>query len=388
MADSKRDYYEVLGLKKGASEEEIKKAFRKKAMEYHPDKNPGDKAAEEKFKEVNEAYGVLSDKQKKDLYDRFGHAGVDPNSGMGGAGGFGGFSGAGFSAEDLGSMFGDLFGGMFGGSGRGRAQRNGPRRGSDLQKSIRITFDEAVFGAKKNVKIRKDVTCTRCNGTGAEPGTEKKTCPTCGGSGQVQSQQKTPFGSFMNVTTCPTCRGTGEIIETPCKECGGTGRIHKDVTISVNIPAGVDNNSVISLSGQGEPGVNGGPPGDLYIIIAVDKHELFTREGNDLRLEIPITFDQAALGADIEVPTLQEKVRYKVPPGTQPGTVFRLKGKGVKALRGNKTGDLFIKVNLEVPTKLSGEQKKKVKDMASAIGPDAYAKKSKFGDAVKRLFGS
>ncbi|MDR3072513.1 MAG: molecular chaperone DnaJ [Clostridiales Family XIII bacterium] len=382
MAD-KRDYYDVLGLKKGASEDEIKKAFRKKAMEYHPDKNPGDKAAEDKFKEVNDAYGILSDKEKKDRYDRFGHAGVDPNAGFGG-GGFGGAGG--FSTEDLGGIFGDLFGGMFGGGARG-ARRNGPRRGADLQKSLRVTFEEAVFGTKKNVRIRKDVVCRHCDGSGAEPGTQKKTCPTCNGTGQIQAQQKTPFGSFTNVTTCPNCYGTGEVIETPCKECGGSGKIHKDVTIHVNIPAGVDMNSIISLTGQGEPGKNGGPPGDLYIVIEVEKHELFTREGNDLRLEIPISFDQAALGVDITVPTMSDKVSYKLPPGTQPGTVFRLKGKGVKALRSNKMGDLYIKVNLEVPTKLNKEQKKKILEMSKAIGNDSYVKRGKFQSAAKKLLG-
>ncbi|MDR1954076.1 MAG: molecular chaperone DnaJ [Clostridiales Family XIII bacterium] len=384
MAD-KRDYYEVLGLKKGATEAEIKKAFRKKAMEFHPDKNPGNKSAEESFKEVNEAYGILSDAKKKDLYDKFGHAGVDPNAGFGAGGaGFGGFSGSGgFASGDFGDIFGDLFGGIFGGSGG--ARRNGPRKGQDLQKSIRISFNEAAFGVKKKVTLKKTMECPSCHGSGAENGTAKKTCPQCNGRGQVQSQQNTPFGSFTNVGTCPMCHGTGEVIEKPCKQCAGSGRIRKEVTISVDIPAGVDNDSIISLKGQGEPGSNGGPPGDLYVIIGVEPHNLFARSGSDLRLDIPITFDQAALGATIIVPTLTEKVSYKVPPGTQPGTVFRLKGKGVKALRSNRMGDLYVKVNLEVPTKLNGDQKKAVKNMAEKIGEDSYTKKSKFAETVKKL---
>jgi molecular chaperone DnaJ len=388
MAD-KRDCYEVLDLKKGASEDEIKKAFRKKAMEYHPDKNPGDKSAEEKFKEVNEAYGILSDKKKKDLYDKFGHAGVDPNAGfgaggVGGFGGFGGADGANFDFGDIGDIFSSFFGG---GAGRGSSarRRNAPRKGQDLQVSLKIKFEEAAFGTTKKVKLRKNVECPTCQGTGAKNGTAKTSCPDCGGSGQVQRQQNTPFGSFMNVTSCPRCHGTGEIIETPCEKCGGSGRVRTEVTISVDIPAGVDNDSVISLRGQGEPGFFGGPAGDLFVILSVDNHKLFTRSGNDLKLEIPISFDQAALGVTLTIPTLKEKVKYKVPAGTQSGTTFRLKGKGVKALRGSRTGDLYVKVNLEVPTKLNGEQKKKVQELAEVIGPGAYAKRRKYTDAVNSL---
>ena len=386
MAD-KRDYYEVLGIKKGAGEDEIKKAFRKKAMEFHPDKNPGDKKAEEAFKDVNEAYGILSDPKKKDLYDRFGHAGVDPNSGFGGGGG-GGFQDIfrGGGGGGFGDIFDDLFGGVFGGRSGQQRQRNAPRRGQDLQKSLKISFTEAAFGTKKKITVRKVMECSACHGTGAENGTAKKTCTNCNGTGQVQVQQNTPFGAFMNVSACPVCHGTGEIIETPCKKCNGTGRIKKDVTISVDVPAGVDNDSIISLKGQGEPGLNGGPPGNLFVVISVDNHEIFTRTGSDLRLDIPITFDQAALGANITVPTLEEKVSYKVPPGTQPGTVFRLKGKGIKSLRSAKTGDLYVKVNLEVPTKLSGEQKKAVKKMAEEIGSESYSKKSKFAEAIGKMF--
>ena len=383
MAD-KRDYYEVLGLKKGASEDEIKKSFRKKAMQYHPDKNPDDKVAEENFKEVNEAYGILSDAEKKDRYDKFGHAGVDPSAGFGGGQGFGGFGGGagGFDFGDLGDIFGSFFGG---GMGNSQRRRNAPRKGQDLQVSIRIKFKEAAFGTKKKVKIKKNVECPTCHGSGAEGDSGKVTCAQCNGQGKVQTQQQTPFGTFSNVSTCPRCNGAGEVIEKPCLKCSGTGKIRKEVTISVDIPPGVDNDSVISLRGQGEPGVNGGPSGDIYVIISVENHELFKRSGSDLSLEMPISFDQAALGTTLTVPTLEEKVNYKVPPGTQPGTTFRLKGKGMKSLKGNRIGDLYIKVILEVPTKLNSDQKKKIKDMASSLGKDAYVKKNKFSDAVKKL---
>ncbi|MDR1815455.1 MAG: molecular chaperone DnaJ [Clostridiales Family XIII bacterium] len=389
----KRDYYEVLGLKKGATEDDIKKAFRKKAMEYHPDKNPGDKEAEEHFKEVNEAYGILSDKEKKDLYDRFGHAGVDPNSGFGagGAGGFGGFSG--FSSAggaDFSDIFGDLFGGMFGGAGGGasqRARQNGPRKGRDLQQGMRITFKEAAFGTKKKIRLKRQSDCPACQGTGAKDGTAKHTCDTCHGSGQVQTQQKTPFGSFTSIGPCPDCHGKGVIIDTPCPECGGSGKVVKEVMLNVDIPAGVDNDSVIPLRGQGEPGTNGGPAGDLYIILQVEPHEIFQRAGDDLYLDIPITFDQAALGTTITVPTLSEKVSYKVPEGTQPNTMFRLKGKGMKSVRGNRYGDLYVKMILEVPTKLTKDQKKALKDLGEKLGPDAYAKRNAFGKFMDKMFG-
>jgi molecular chaperone DnaJ len=380
----KRDYYEVLGLKKGATEDEIKKAFRKKAMEYHPDRNPGDKAAEEKFKEVNEAYSILSDPQKKDKYDRFGHAGVDPSAGFGG-GGFGGFGAGGF--EDI---FGDLFGGMFGGGfgQSGARRRNGPRKGQDLQKSISITFEEAAFGTKKQIQINKYVNCESCGGSGAEKGSGKTSCPKCGGSGEIRTTQRTPFGQFTNVQACDRCGGTGEVIENPCHECGGTGKVRKSVTISVDIPAGVDNDSVISIKGQGEPGAYGGPNGDLYVVVSVQSHPLFTRRGTDLWLEIPITFSQAVLGDDIVVPTLKEKVSYKIPAGTQPETVFRLKGKGIKSLRTTKVGDLYVKVTLEVPTKVTGEQRKLIEKLGESFSTEGYSKRRKFADAMKEIFKS
>ena len=380
MAD-KRDYYEVLGLQKGASDNDIKKAFRKMAMKYHPDKKPGDKVAEEKFKEINEAYAVLSDPEKKEKYDRFGHAGVDPNSGFGGgAGGFGGFGGF----EDIFDMFGGAFGG-FGGGSRGR-RNNGPRKGSDLQKAVTITFEEAAFGTKKEIRLNKYVKCKTCGGSGAAPGTSKKSCPKCGGTGEIRTAQRTPLGTFQSVSPCPDCNGTGEINETPCPDCGGSGKTRDNVTISVNIPAGVDNDSVIPIKGQGEPGVNGGPDGDLYIVINVEPHKIFERRGQDLWLEIPITFDQAALGDDIIVPTLEGKVSYKVPSGTQPDTIFRLKGKGIKSVRGNRKGALYVKVNLEVPTKLNSKQKKAISAMAEKVTGECYQKKSSFLDSLKEFF--
>ena len=392
MAD-KRDYYDVLGIKKGATDDEIKKAFRKKAMDFHPDKNPGDKNAEESFKEVNEAYGILSDKEKKNLYDKFGHAGVDPNAGFGAGGGFGGFGGGGFGggqsygSADFGDLFGDLFGGMFGGgASSGGRRKNAPRKGRDLQQGLRISFVDAAFGTKKKIRLRRQSECAACKGTGAKDGTAKHTCEVCHGTGQVQSQQNTPFGSFTNVGTCLKCKGKGEIIDTPCSVCGGTGKVTKEFTINVDIPAGVDSESVIPLRGQGEPGTNGGPPGDLYIILQVEKHDLFTRKGNDLYIDMPITFDQAALGTTIIVPTLSEKVKYKVPTGTQPDTVFRLKGKGVKSLRGSRYGDLYVRMVLEVPTKLNSEQKKFVKELSAKIGPESYAKKNKFSKLMGKMF--
>ncbi|MDD5987411.1 MAG: molecular chaperone DnaJ [Eubacteriales bacterium] len=374
----KRDYYEVLGLEKGASEQEIKRAFRKMAMKYHPDRNPGDKEAEEHFKEVNEAYSVLSDPEKKANYDRFGHAGVDPNSGFGAGGGFEGFGGF----DDI---F-DMFGGMFGGGGRSSARRSGPSKGRDLQHSMTISFEEAAFGCKKDIRLTKYVKCETCGGSGAEPGTSKVTCPKCGGSGVINTQRRTPFGVMQSQTTCDRCGGTGEIVEKPCHDCGGTGKVRKTQTISVNIPAGVDDDNVITLRGQGEPGEHGGPNGDLYIVIEVKPHKLFRRRGYDLQLEIPVTFEQAALGDELTVPTLEGKVKYKIPAGTQSGTIFRLKGKGIQKVRSSGKGDLYVKVNLEVPKKLNSKQKKAIKDMSKHVTSDCYKKKSGFMDTLKELF--
>lgn len=383
----KRDYYEVLGLKKGASEEEIKKAFRKMALKYHPDRNPGDKEAEEKFKEVNEAYSILSDPDKKNKYDRFGFAGVDPNAGFGGAGGgFGGFGGGAGGFEDIFSAFGDMFGGGFGGGFGEAAGRTGPRKGRDLQKNITISFEEAAFGTKKTLRVTKFVRCPKCNGEGTAPGTAKRTCPKCGGSGQVHTVQNTPFGRFQSSGPCPDCGGTGKIIDKPCPDCNGSGKVKKTIEIKVDIPAGVDNDSVIPIRGQGDPGENGGPNGDFYVVISVRPHELFRRDRDNLYIDIPIGFNQAALGDEITVPTLDGKVSYKVPAGTQPGTVFRLKGKGVRNVRTGRMGDLYVKVLLEVPTKLNGAQKKAIREMGEKVGTDCYKKKSGFAQKVRELF--
>lgn len=389
MAD-KRDYYEVLGLNKGASDEEIKKAFRKMAMKYHPDKNPGDKKAEEAFKEVNEAYSILSDPEKKQRYDQFGHAGVDPNAGFGGTGGFGGAGGFGGFEDIFSQMFG---GGGFSGSSSGGfggfggfGGRPGPRRGRDLQKAITITFDEAAHGVEKEISLNKYVVCPTCNGEGNEPGTSKVKCDKCNGTGQVTKTQNTMFGRFQTTGPCSECGGTGEKIETSCHECNGSGKVRKTVKLNVKIPKGVDNDTVIPIRGQGEPGEIGAPAGDLYIVIAVKPHKLFTRSGDNLNLEIPISFEQAALGDEITVPSIDGKLSYTIPSGTQPGTIFRLKGKGMPNVRSGRYGDLFVKVKLEVPRNLSDEQKKLIRQMSDSLTADSYKEKKSFGEKIKDFF--
>ncbi len=379
----KRDYYEVLGLQKGAGDDEVKKAFRKMAMKYHPDKNQGNKEAEEKFKEINEAYGILSDPDKKAKYDKFGFAGVDPNAGFGGGGaGFGGFSGF----EDIFDMFGFGGGRGFGGFGGNNRNPNQPRKGQDLQKSIDITFEEAAFGTKKTIRLTKNSTCDHCHGEGNEPGTSKKTCDKCGGTGQVSHVQRTPFGQFQSVSQCDKCGGTGKIIEQHCKTCGGKGTVRKTSSIEISIPAGVDNDTVIPIKGQGEPGANGGPNGDLYIVLNIKPHKMFKRSYYDLYLDIPISFEQAALGGEIVVPTLEGKVKYKIPAGTQAGTKFRLKDKGIKYLRREAKGDLYVTVSIEIPTKLNSKQKKAIQDMSKVVTEDCYQKKTSFKDKIKELF--
>lgn len=337
----KRDYYEVLGVGKDASGEDIKKAYRKLARQYHPDVNKA-ADAEDKFKEVKEAYDTLSDDGKRATYDRYGH--VDPNQGMGGAGGadFGGF--------------GDIFDMFFGGGGRQR-DPNAPQRGKDLQYTMTIEFKEAVFGKETEITIPREENCDTCHGTGAKPGSSAKTCGTCHGTGQQEVVQNTPFGRIANRRVCQTCRGTGKIITDKCNGCHGEGRVRKQRRIKVNIPAGVDDGQQIRISGEGEGGKNGGPAGDLYIVLRVKSHEYFDREGDDIYLEVPITFAQAALGDEIEVPTLTERVKMKIPAGTQTGKYFRLKGKGVPKLRGMGTGDQHVKVTVVTPTNLTEEQK-------------------------------
>ena len=384
----KRDYYEVLGVSKSADAKEIKKAYRKLAMKYHPDKNPGNKEAEEKFKEINEAYEVLSDEEKRSTYDRFGHDGLNNQGGFGGGQGFGGgFGGGGFGGfEDI---FGDIFGsGGFGGGfgGGGSSRRRGPRRGADIKQSVTITFEEAAFGKKLKVKLNRSEECEECHGSGAKAGTSKKTCPTCHGTGQVQSVQRTPFGNIATQRTCSTCNGEGEINENPCPKCHGKGSIRKSKTIEVDIPAGIDDGQMIKLSGQGEIGEKGGPRGDLYIIVNVQRHPIFTRDGYDVYIEMPITFVQAALGDKLEVPTLDGKVSYSLPEGTQTGTVFRLREKGIPKLRSNSRGDQYVKVIIDTPKKLNDEQKELLRKFGESCGNKVHEKQSSWKKKIDDLF--
>lgn len=380
---AKRDFYEVLGLSKGASVDEIKKAYRKLAKKYHPDLNPGNKEAEAKFKEVNEAYEVLSDSDKKARYDQFGHAGVDPSYGGGTYTGGNPFG----DDFDLGDIFGSFFGGGFGGGFSSRRRANAPRRGSDCEVRVYISFEEAAKGCKKNVSYRVIEKCMDCNGSGAAKGTSKKTCPTCHGTGQSKVTQRTPFGVIQTARTCERCRGTGEIIENPCRKCSGTGRIQSNKKVEVNIPAGIDNGQILNVSNHGNAGVNGGPSGDLHVYINVQPHSIFERKGFDIWCEIPITFVQAALGAEVTVPTIDGKVRYNIHEGTQPGDVFKLRGKGVERLGGRGRGDQFVKVNIEVPKNLSQKQKEILKSFENEATETNYQKRKGFFDKLKNLFG-
>lgn len=349
----KRDYYEVLGVAKTASEDEIKSAYRKLAKKYHPDLNPGNAEAEAKFKEVNEAYGVLSDADKRAKYDQYGTA--DPQAGFGGggfSGGFGGFGSGGFSGG-----FEDIFENIFGGFTGSRRSNNAPEQGRDLRVDMELTFEEAAFGAKKEINLTREESCDECGGSGAAKGTTAEVCQACHGSGQVRTTQNTVFGSFSSTQQCTACHGTGRIIRTPCKKCGGKGRIRRARRISINVPAGIDNGQAITLRGEGEQGKRGGAAGDLYVYFSVKPHKLFKRRGNDIYLEVAVSFANAALGAEITVPTLEDSIKYKIPEGTQPGTVFRIRGKGIKRLGGNDSGDMYITVGVEIPRRLSSKQK-------------------------------
>ncbi len=382
----KRDYYEVLGVSKSASDSELKSAYRKLAKKYHPDMNPGDKEAEAKFKEASEAYSVLSDPDKRRQYDQFGHAAFEGGAG-GGAGGFD------FNGMDMGDIFGDIFGDFFGG-GRSRAQNNGPMKGQNLHHTIRITFEEACFGTEKELDLPLQDECESCHGTGAKAGTTPETCSKCGGKGQVVYTQQSLFGMVRNVQTCPDCRGTGKIIRDKCPDCHGSGYITRKRKISVTVPAGIDNGQSIRIREKGDPGVNGGPRGDLLVEVAVSRHPIFQRQGIDIYSSAPITFAQAALGGDVRIKTVDGEVEYTVKPGTQTDTRIRLRGKGVPSLR-NKSirGDQYVTLVVQVPTKMNGEQRELLKKFDEAMygkpeekeenGETTEKKKGRFGKKKK-----
>lgn len=383
MAD-KRDYYEVLGVPKTASEEEIKKAYRGLAKKYHPDMNPDDKSAEGKFKEAGEAYEVLSDATKKSRYDQFGHAGVDPSYGgggyAGGGGGFGGFSG--FGGGDMGDIFESLFGGAFGGGGR-TANPNAPRGGQDITRNMTISFMEACKGIKAEVKVDRMEKCDECSGSGAAPGSTPQVCPDCSGTGQVKVTQRTPFGAISSAKTCPRCSGKGKIVTNPCTKCHGGGRVRVNKTLNVDVPAGIDDGQSLQVRGQGDQGMNGGPAGDLIVTVSVRPDPIFQRENFDIHCEIPLTYTQATLGDEITVPTIDGKVSYNVPEGTQTGTVFRLKSKGVKRLGRSDRGDQYVHVFVEIPANLTKKQKDALRDFEATLNDKNYQKRKSFFDKLK-----
>lgn len=381
----KRDYYEVLGVNKSASDDEIKKAYRKLAKKYHPDLNPGDKTAEQNFKEVNEAYDVLSDKTKKARYDQFGHAGTDPSYGGGGAGGYSYYGGSPFGDDiDLGDIFSSFFGGF--GGGRSRASSNMPRRGSDVECELKISFLEAAKGCTKKVAYSSVERCSECGGSGARKGTSPKTCTACGGRGHVVVSQRTPFGVMQTTRTCDRCHGEGKIIESPCPNCSGKGRIRKHKEIEVNVPAGINSKQILNVPGRGNAGIRGGENGDLQIYVNVEGHPVFDRKDYDVWCEIPITYSQAALGADITVPTIDGKVEYHIHEGTQNGDLFRLRGKGIPKLHGRGSGDQYVKVHIEVPRSLSEAQKDILREFEKTLTEKNYQKRRTFFDRLKDLF--
>ncbi len=386
MAD-KRDYYEVLGVQKGASDDEIKKAYRKVAKKYHPDLHPGDAEAEAKFKEAGEAYEVLSDSEKRQRYDQYGHAGVDPNFGAGGFGG-GGFGDFG----DLGDIFGSFFGGGFGGGGQRR--RNGPRKGSDVTETILLSFEEAAFGVKKTLKIYKVEECDECSGKGCKSEADRVTCPTCKGTGEIKNITNSIFGQMVNVTTCNHCSGTGQIIKNPCTKCKGKGMIKRARNVDVDIPAGIDSGETVRYRGLGNAGIKGGPAGDLLVTVQIKRHEVFTRRGNDVYCTIPITFVQATLGAEVNIPVLDEdkkytlgKMTYTIPEGTQPGTDIRLRGKGIPSVRSGIRGDMILTVNVEVPKNLNKEQKEALESFAKVSNENNYKQHKNFFEKMKDTLG-
>ncbi|MEN0666868.1 molecular chaperone DnaJ [Caldifermentibacillus hisashii] len=374
---AKRDYYEILGVSKDASKDEIKRAYRKLSKQYHPDinKEPG---ADEKFKEISEAYEVLSDDTKRAQYDQFGHAGA--NQDFDGFGGFGGFSDAGFGG------FEDILNTFFGGGSTRRSNPNAPRQGADLQYTMTLTFEEAVFGKETDIEIPREEQCSTCHGSGAKPGTHPEECPYCHGSGQISTEQNTPFGRIVNRRVCHHCGGTGQVIKHKCPTCHGTGKVKKRKKIHIKIPAGIDNGQQLRVAGKGEPGINGGPNGDLYIIFQVKEHEFFERDSDDIYCEMPISFVQAALGDEIEVPTLYGKVKLKIPAGTQTNTKFRLRGKGVKSVRSTTPGDQHVIVRIVTPTKLTEKQKQLLREFAEISGKTPDEQTDTFFEKVKRAF--
>ena len=389
----KRDYYEVLGIGKNATDAEIKSAYRKLAKKYHPDLNPGNKEAEEKFKEVNEANDVLSDPQKRQRYDQFGFAGVDPNYAAANGGGAGGFGG-GFGGVDLGDIFGDIFGGGFGGGfsgfGGGSSTRaaNAPRKGHDIQASVILTFEEAAHGCSKKITINRQDTCPDCGGTGAAKGTSPETCPDCGGRGYVVTQQRTPFGVMQSQQPCSHCGGRGTIIRNPCKTCRGTGKTAARKSLEINIPAGIDDDQNIALRGQGDAGSNGGPAGDVIVHVTVKADPMFERDGYDVTIHVPITFSQAVLGDDVEVPTVDGRIVQHIPEGTQSGTKFRLRGQGIQYLNGRGRGDQYVIVDVEIPKKLNRTQREALKAFEDSLKDENHEKRKNFFKNLKDRFMS
>ncbi|MBQ3394209.1 MAG: molecular chaperone DnaJ [Oscillospiraceae bacterium] len=382
-AEEKRDYYEVLGVDKSATDAQIKAAYRKLAKKYHPDLNPGDAEAEKKFKEANEAYEILSDPEKKQRYDAYGHAGVDPNYGAGG--GFDGFGGFGAEGFDINDIFGSFFGGGFGSSQR-RANPNAPRRGGDVRANVTISFMEAAQGTTKTVTFSRNETCPEYHGSCCKPGTSATTCPDCHGTGYVTQQQRTPFGVMQNTAPCPRCQGKGRIISDPCKRCRGTGFVATTVKKEVAIPAGIDDDQSLALRGQGHAGTNGGPSGDVIVVVTVKPDPVLQRRDYDVFVTVPITYSQAVFGADIVVPTVDGKVQYNIPEGTQSGTRFRLRSKGIKYLNGRGRGDEYVTVSVEIPKKLNREQKKALENFESTLKDDNYEQRKGFFKKLKDLF--
>ena len=387
----KRDYYEVLGIGKNATDAEIKSAYRKLAKKYHPDLNPGNKEAEEKFKEVNEANDVLSDQQKRQRYDQFGFAGVDPNYAAANGGGAGGFGG-GFGGVDLGDIFGDIFGGGFGGGfggfggGSSTHTANVPRKGHDIQASVILTFEEAAHGCSKKITINRQDTCPDCGGTGAAKGTSPETCPDCGGRGYVVTQQRTPFGVMQSQQPCSHCGGRGTIIRNPCKTCRGTGKTAARKSLEINIPAGIDDDQNIALRGQGDAGSNGGPAGDVIVHVTVKADPMFERDGYDVTIHVPITFSQAVLGDDVEVPTVDGRIVQHIPEGTQSGTKFRLRGQGIQYLNGRGRGDQYVIVDVEIPKKVTRAQREALKAFEDSMKEDNYEKRKGFFKNLRDRF--